>query len=82
MEPASLADRVVQAFAVSMGPAMREAGINLEFVGIDPDGVVGVQIAGTCPACPGTTMTLIMGIERQLQELVPEVAYLEVTQRK
>ena len=77
---ASLADRVQNALSTSLAPALRETGLELKLAGVDPDGVVRVQIVGSCASCPSTTMTLIMGIERQLQELIPEVAYLEVTQ--
>ncbi len=76
----TLADRVKRAFDTELVPSMRAAGLELNLAGVDPDGVVRVLIAGTCPACPSTTMSLIPGIERQLLELVPEVAYLEVTQ--
>ena len=76
----TLVDRVTRAFETSLVPTMRDAGIELHLAGVDPDGVVRVRLGGACPACPSTTMTLIMGIERQLLELVPDVAYLEVTQ--
>jgi Fe-S cluster biogenesis protein NfuA len=76
----SLADRVERALTTTLVPAMQDAGIELKLAGVDPDGVVRVQISGACPTCPSTTMLLIQGIERQLLELVPEVAYLEVTQ--
>jgi Fe-S cluster biogenesis protein NfuA len=80
MDPAALADRVNRAFATDLVPVMQEAGLDLRLAGVDPDGVVRVQVADSCASCPSTTMTLIMGIERRLLELVPEVAYLEVTQ--
>jgi Fe-S cluster biogenesis protein NfuA len=80
MSDASMADRVARAFETDLVPEMREAGIELRLAGVDPDGVVRVQVVGSCSSCPSTTMTIIMGIERRLLELVPEVAYLEVTQ--
>jgi Fe-S cluster biogenesis protein NfuA len=80
MNDASLADRVTRAFESDLVPIMREAGIELRLTGVDADGVVRTQVVGSCTSCPSTTMTIIMGIERRLQELVPEVAYLEVTQ--
>src|SRR5262245_15784106 len=76
----SLADRVQNALATTLAPALRESGLELRVAGVDADGVARVQVVGSCASCPSTTMTLIMGIERQLQELVPEVAYLEITQ--
>jgi Fe-S cluster biogenesis protein NfuA len=76
----SITDRVQDALATKLAPALRDAGVELKLAGVDPDGVVRVQIVGSCTTCSSTIMTIIMGIERQLQELVPEVAYLEVTQ--
>jgi Fe-S cluster biogenesis protein NfuA len=40
---------------------------------------VTVHLQGACQSCPSTAMALIMGIERRLLELVPEVAYIEIT---
>ncbi|HQR44080.1 MAG TPA: NifU family protein [Gemmatales bacterium] len=76
---ANLHDRIAEAFQTSLIPAMREAGLELKFGGVDTDGVVAVQLQGACQSCPSTAMSLIMGIERQLIELVPEVAYIEIT---
>lgn len=75
----SLHDRVAEAFATKLAPAMRDAGLDLKFGGVDTDGVVTVHLQGACQSCPSTAMSLIMGIERQLLELVPDVAYIEIT---
>ena len=75
----TLHDRVAEAFATRLAPAMKEAGLDLKFGGVDSDGVVTVHLQGACQSCPSTAMSLIMGIERQLLELVPEVAYIEIT---
>ncbi len=37
------------------------------------DGVVYIQMRGACAGCPGSTMTLKMGIEGRLREAIPEV---------
>lgn len=37
------------------------------------DGFVYLQMKGSCSGCPSSTMTLKMGIESRLRELVPEV---------
>lgn len=42
------------------------------------DGIVYVQMKGSCAACPSSTATLKMGIEGRLREEIPEV--LEVVQ--
>ncbi len=79
MVTTSLHDRVADAFSTRLAPAMKEAGLELKFGGIDNDGIVTVHLQGACQSCPSTAMALIMGIERQLMELVPEVAYIEIT---
>ncbi len=79
MVPTSLYDRVAEAFSNQLAPAMKDAGLDLKLGGVDSDGVVTVHLQGACQSCPSTAMALIMGIERQLMELVPEVAYIEIT---
>lgn len=74
-----LQDKVAEAFRTNLVPAMEAAGLELKLAGVDGDGVVQVHLAGACQSCPSTAMSLIMGIERQLMELVPEVAYIEIT---
>lgn len=79
MVTTSLHDRVAEAFITRLAPAMKEAGLELKFGGVDNEGIVTVHLQGACQSCPSTAMALIMGIERQLMELVPEVAYIEIT---
>lgn len=47
-------------------------GGNIELVDIE-DGVVKVRLMGACAGCFMSQMTLQMGVERRLRELVPEV---------
>jgi Fe-S cluster biogenesis protein NfuA len=75
----NLHDRVAEAFTTRLVPAMQASGLDLKFGGVDSDGVVTVHLQGACQSCPSTAMSLIMGIERQLLELVPEVAYIEIS---
>jgi Fe-S cluster biogenesis protein NfuA len=51
-------------------------GGDLELVGIE-NGVVKVRLQGACACCPGARMTLEMGVQRRLQEQVPEVVGVE-----
>lgn len=37
------------------------------------DGIVSVEMRGSCAGCPSSTMTLKMGIETRLKAAVPEV---------
>lgn len=57
-------------------PALRADGGDVELVDVD-DGVVSVRLTGACGGCPMATMTLKMGIERTLQQQVPEVKRVE-----
>ncbi|MCB0279496.1 MAG: NifU family protein [Calditrichaeota bacterium] len=41
------------------------------------DGTVYLQMKGSCSGCPSSTMTLKNGIERMLQNYVPEVQSVE-----
>ena len=75
----SLHERVALAFQNQLVPSLHAAGLELKLAGVDSDGVVQVHLQGACQSCPSTAMALIMGIERQLMELVPEVAYIEIT---
>lgn len=53
-------------------PAIQSHRGDIEFVSY-ADGVVSVRLQGACTGCPHSLMTLKMGVERQLQALVPEV---------
>lgn len=75
----SLRERVEEAFKTTLVPAMESVGLELKLADVDSDGIVQVHLQGACQSCPSTAMSLIMGIERQLMELVPEVAYIEIT---
>ncbi len=54
-------------------PFLMADGGNVEIVEIDGP-IVKVRLQGACGSCPSSTMTLKMGIERKLQEMIPEVS--------
>ena len=54
-------------------PAVQADGGDIELVDVNSDGVVSVRFHGACHGCPSSTMTLQMGIERNLREKVPQV---------
>ncbi len=58
-------------------PAVQADGGDIEFLGITPAGVVQIRLHGACVGCPSSTITLQMGIERNLKEHVPEVSRVE-----
>ena len=54
-------------------PAVQADGGDIELVDISEDGTVSIRFHGACHGCPSSTMTLQMGIERNLCEKVPEI---------
>ena len=58
-------------------PAVQSDGGDLELVDVTDQGVVKIRLHGACVGCPSSTMTLHMGIERNVREKVPEVTAVE-----
>lgn len=58
-------------------PSLRADGGDVALVDVTEDGIVKVQLQGRCGACPMSTMTLKMGIERILKSQVPEVVRVD-----
>lgn len=54
-------------------PAVQADGGDIELVDVLADGTVQIRFHGACHGCPSSTMTLQMGIERNLREKIPEV---------
>lgn len=63
----------VQSVLDLIRPAVQADGGDVELVDVSPAGVVSIRFHGACHGCPSSTMTLHMGIERNLRERVPEV---------
>ncbi|MCA2621612.1 MAG: NifU family protein [Microcystis aeruginosa Ma_QC_Ch_20071001_S25] len=59
-----------------MRPYLMSDGGNVELVEIDGP-VVRLRLQGACGSCPSSTVTLKMGIERRLREMIPEIAEVE-----
>lgn len=58
-------------------PAVQADGGDVEVVDVTDAGVVRIRLHGACVGCPSSTMTLRMGIERNLRQHVPEVTGVE-----
>ncbi len=54
-------------------PQLQMDGGDVELVSIDDDGTVKVRLQGHCAGCAHAQETLKMGIERAIQQFVPEV---------
>jgi Fe-S cluster biogenesis protein NfuA len=59
-----------------MRPYLMADGGNVEVVELDGP-IVKVRLQGACGSCPSSTMTLKMGLERKLREMIPEIAEVE-----
>lgn len=55
-------------------PAIQADGGDVELIDVDEEGIVRIRLHGACVGCPSSTMTLKLGIERNLREHVPAVA--------
>ena len=71
-----LKDRVAQVLAEEVGPALSLDGTAIEVVDVT-DGVVQVRLSNLCAGCPSTIMTVVMGLEQELRQRIPEIEYLE-----
>jgi Fe-S cluster biogenesis protein NfuA len=68
----SLHERVA-AVIDAVRPMLQGDGGDIELVDVDTEGVVKVRLQGACVGCPSASMTLSVGIERNLKAQVPEV---------
>ena len=68
----SLRDRVAAVIDM-LRPMVQGDGGDLELVDVDNSGVVSVRLHGACIGCPSASMTLSIGVERNLKDRIPEV---------
>ena len=57
-------------------PAVAKDGGDIKFVEFS-DGIVKVQLQGSCSGCPSSTMTLKQGVQNLLTHYLPEVRGVE-----
>lgn len=55
-------------------PQLQADGGDMEYVGIDDENRVHLNLTGACGSCPMALMTLKMGIERYLKDACPEIS--------
>ncbi len=71
-QPTPMRDHVEQILNM-IRPAVQQDEGDVELVDVSPDGVVQVRFLGACIGCPSSAITLQQGIERTLNQHVPEV---------
>ena len=66
-------EKVEKVIEEQIRPALQMDGGDIEVVDVSKDGVVKVRLKGACGGCPMSQITLSMGVERKLKEMIPEV---------
>ena len=69
-------NRIVQLLEEKIRPAIARDGGDIKFKEFK-DGVVKVQLQGSCSGCPSSTMTLKQGVQNLLCHYLPEVKTVE-----
>ena len=69
----TLREKIEKIIDESIRPGLQMDGGDIELVDVEDDGTVKVRLKGACSGCPMSQMTLTMGVEKKLKELVPEV---------
>ena len=73
MADQKLLDTVKEALEM-FRPQLQADGGDMEFVCIDDENKVHLNLTGACGSCPMALMTLKMGIERYLKDACPEIS--------
>jgi len=74
----STRDRVAEVIEL-IRPSIQADGGDIELVEIHGS-VVHIRFHGACVGCPSSTMTLQMGIERNIKKYVPEITHVTPVQ--
>ena len=68
--------RIVQILEQKVRPAVAKDGGDIKFKEFK-DGIVKVQLQGSCSGCPSSTMTLKQGVQNLLCHYIPEIKGVE-----
>jgi len=71
LHPVSLEARIERALDKAR-PYIHSHGGKVEVVGIQ-NGIVELQMSGTCDGCPASSATMKLNIEREIRQVAPEV---------
>ena len=68
--------KIIQLLDQKIRPAVAKDGGDIKFKEFN-DGIVKVQLQGSCSGCPSSTMTLKQGVQNLLCHYIPEVKGVE-----
>ena len=64
--------RIIKILDQKIRPAVAKDGGDIKFKEFK-NGIVEVQLQGSCSGCPSSTMTLKQGVQNLLRHYIPEV---------
>lgn len=73
---AEIVEKIKELIEVRVRPAVAQDGGDIVFHSFE-DGIVRLEMHGSCSGCPSSTATLKQGIETMLKHYVPEVLAVE-----
>ncbi len=68
--------KIIQILDQKIRPAVAKDGGDIKFKNFE-NGVVRVQLQGSCSGCPSSKMTLKQGVENLLRHYIPEIKQVE-----
>ena len=68
--------KIIQILDQKIRPAVAKDGGDIRFKEFK-DGIVKVQLQGSCSGCPSSKMTLKQGVENLLRHYIPEIKQVE-----
>ena len=68
--------KIIKLLDQKIRPAVEKDGGDIKFISFE-NGVVKVQLQGSCSGCPSSTMTLKQGVQNLLCHYLPEVKEVE-----
>lgn len=72
-------DRVAKVINL-IRPAVQSDGGDVELVDVTPEGIARIRLHGACVGCPSSSITLQVGIERNLKVHIPEIKGVEAVE--
>ena len=71
-------NKIIEVLDTKIRPAVARDGGDIKFISFE-NGVVKVQLQGSCSGCPSSLMTLKQGVQSLLKHYVKEVNSVEAT---
>ena len=75
-EESEVVTKIKEVLESKIRPAVARDGGDIKFKSFN-DGIVTVELQGSCSGCPSSTVTLKRGVENMLRHYIPEVNSVE-----